>query len=181
MGMASTGLSSSVRSRSFAPMCRHRGSPPSWSSWALAWLGACAGGVPSSRAGDDELPVVRRRCEVRIAAGTGARCELCGDASALAALLRELGAEPPPECAPGDDDDVLVVLPADGVGAASLSLATEEGVDVLTFVAAASARDGRLAQLVVLPRRRCQLAVVWRHASPALGEHTLRVFVRDGR
>ncbi len=160
-------------------MRRHRGSARSWSSFALAWLGACAGGAPPQPAQDHELPVVRQRCEVLVAAAAGARCELCGDADALAAVLRELGATLPAECAPGSGDDVLVVVPHDGVGAASLALATEEGVDVLTFVAAASARAGRVAQLVVLPRRSCQLAVVWRHAVPALGEQTLRVFGRD--
>lgn len=124
---------------------------------------------------------MRHRCEVLVAAASGARCELCHDADALAAVLRELGATRPPACAPGAEDDVLVVVPDDGVGAASLAVATEEGVDVLTFVAAAPARPGRVAQLVVLPRRSCQLAVVWRHAVPALGEQTLRVFGRDGR
>lgn len=162
-------------------MRRHRGSPPSWSLCGLAWLGACAGGEPPRVEPQQELPVVRQRCEVLVAAGAQARCELCGDARALAGLLRELGAELPPACAPGTGDDVLVVVPHDGVGAASLALATEEGVDVLTFVAAPPARGGRVAQLVVLPRRSCQLAVVWRHAVPALGEQTLRVFPRDGR
>jgi len=160
-------------------MRRHRGSARSWSSFALAWLGACAGGAPPQPAEDHELPVVRQRCEVLVAAAAGARCELCRDADALAAVLRELGATLPTECAPGSGDDVLVVVPHDGVGAAALALATEEGVDVLTFVAATAARAGRVAQLVVLPRRSCQLAVVWRHAVPALGEQTLRVFGRD--
>ena len=160
-------------------MRRHRRSPRSWSLFGLAWLGACVGGEPPRAAEDHELPVVRHRCEVMVAAVAQARCELCGDADALAAQLRELGATLPAECAPGAEDDVLVVVPHDGVGAASLALATEEGVDVLTFVAAATARAGRVAQLVVLPRRSCQLAVVWRHAVPALGEQTLRVFGRD--
>jgi hypothetical protein len=158
----------------------------SWSSWSLvavAALAACSAASPLRpepvAASGDSLPVVRHRGEVMVAAGTGARCELCGDASALAVLLRELGTLPPPELGPTAGDDVLVVLPADGAKAASLSLATEEGVDVLTFVAAASGRTGRFAQWVVLPRRNCQLAVVWRHASPALGEQTLRVFARD--
>ena len=158
-------------------------SPCSWPLLALAWLTACsvAGpAVPGPRIPvGDPLPVVRQRQEVAVAANVVARCELCADPGALAVLLRELGAVRPPDLALDDGDDVLVVVPADGVGAAALSLATEEGVDVLTFVAAAPAPAGPRAQLVVLPRRRCQLAVVWRHASPALGEQTLRVFARD--
>lgn len=150
---------------------------------AVAALAACSAAVSAVRepvaANADSLPVVRQRGEVTVVEGAGARCELCGDARALAALLRELGAVTPPELAPAAGDDVLVVVPADGARVASLSLATEEGVDVLTFVAAALLRNGRMAQWVVLPRRNCQLAVVWRHASPALGEQTLRVFARD--
>ena len=161
----------------------HRSSRHSWPWPAFAWLAACAGGSPSApllpEPAADSLPVVRQHCEIAVAAGPVARCELCRDGNALAALLHEFGAVPSPGCAPAAGDDVLVVVPADGASAASLSLATEEGVDVLTFVAAAPGRTGRMAQLVVLPRRNCQLAVVWRHSSPALGEQTLRVFARD--
>jgi len=150
---------------------------------AVTALAACSAAVPAVRksvaANADSLPVVRQRVEGKVADAAGARCELCSDAWTLAALLHELGAVPPPELAPAAGDDVLVVVPADGASAASLSLATEEGVDVLTFVAAAPGHTGRIAHLVVLPRRNCQLAVVWRHASPALGEQTLRVFTRD--
>lgn len=158
-------------------------SPCSWLLLVLAWLTACSVAGPAIPGPKtpvaDSLPVVRQRHEVAVAASVVARCELCADAGALAVLLRELGAVPPPDLALEEGYDVLVVVPADGVGAAALSLATEEGVDVLTFGAAASAPAGPRAQLVVLPRRRCQLAVVWRHASPALGEQTLRVFARD--
>lgn len=163
-----------------------RASSSTWLLVVLAALAACSAPVSASpaapepqAASPDSLPVVRQRGAIAVVAATAARCELCRDAEALAVLLRELGAVPPPELAPTAGDDVLVVVPAGGADAASLSLATEEGVDVLTFVAAAPARSGCFAQWVVLPRRNCQLAVVWRHASSALGEQTLRVFARE--
>lgn len=141
-------------------------------------FGACA-----SREADDaaagELPVVQQRLQFASVAAVGeARCALLRDEAGLAAWLRELSVAVDPSAFAWGQVDVLAAL-TDDVDGTEVWLASEEGVDVVTFVMTVMAEPAGTMRLhlLALPRRRNQLAVVLRECE-GRGERTLAVFTR---
>lgn len=169
------------------PRCAQRGPQALW--LLLAACAAAPAAAPEVLAAPAQvaranasLPIVLAHVVLPVTVRTTPRCDLCRDAAAFAVSLRTLGLADPFAPAPWRaDTDVLVVVaePGQGVPPVALSVCSEEGVDVVTLApSSVAAAPSTWAHFVVLARRPCQLAVVWREPGD-VGERTLRVFGRD--